>query len=1518
MLTLLGETKGGGNAICVFLHIMKKYTFFLFLLLILVPSMAQKNATPQFNAATLPDQLLEYFNAATSKDDVRKTNAQLVDNFRASYKTLDGAMQDRVAAVYTGLVKLRVRQHPDLSDFTTSLTLAARSSSFGEWMEAVEMLQERKKKVKDVIDFASFTSEFYQNRTLYRSKSSTWQAQQGVQFRIITEGRSIFIDFVQPMELYYSSASDNGTIYGTTGRFDYLESRWMGKGGRIDWSRTGIPATKCWAQLDNYEAVVKFSKFTADSVLFTNTNYFQQPIRGQLLESLSAQMSPEKYLYPKFISYQTDFVMKDLMPGVDYSGSFMMNGSKFVTSDDTHPATLIFNRRGAPFIAATSQRFSISTSKIQTQNAAVRIYIDGDSICNDGITLRYTASERKVLLLNDSKRNYYSPYSDSYHAMDIYSEHIVWDMAADKLFFGSVGSQSGDRSAATFESESYYSFDKFRQIQGIDEVSPVIRVYNYMKKRGMTREFFIDELARSLHLDIIQAKLMIHTLSGSGLISFNESRGLITVKEKLFDYVRAHNKSKKTDYDALTLQSVTNGGNAVLSLSDNQLHVAGVEKFVVSDSQRVVIYPQQGNVTVRKNRDIAFTGDISVGRFMLHATDALFSYDSFRLELPRIDSLRFYVTQFNDPTKEHLVITPLYNLVGAIQIDEPDNHSGLHDTKDYPIFDSRENSFVYYDRPEICRGAYVRNKFYYTLHPFTLRNLGDFETDSLRFNGVLTSAGIFPDINYPLTVQPDYSLGFVTETPKEGYDAYGGKGQYHQTIDLSHKGLRGRGKLNYITSTTRSKRFLFMPDSMLAVTDTFFVQPESGYPDIQNGVAMQQWYPYQDSMRVAQRKGGTPFRLYRDETTFHGAVALTPHGASAAGRALIRDGELSSSYFALGSTEMNAGVSSFVLYASRGGKRQVAFSADNMRSHVDHVAHQADFTANASLERTLLPTMNYAAYVDKFSWAMERHTLDLINSHSEATQGMEGLALRERLDRNQPGARFVSTKPPARGGEADSLEFYATRATYQYNDMQLSCRNVFVVRVADAAIAPGADTLHITAGGAIDMLHHAQILANTVTRQHLFYDADVMVFDASRYSGKGFIDYVDEEEKRQPIRMDAIEPDTAGQTVAKGFVPDSARFTLNRALGFAGKVQVLADSANYFFDGGVRLLHQCYDESRLGLLAYAGFLDPHAIRVSVPEKPTDWKGHPITASILLDRSTLLARPAFLTNERPVDNEMLKAWGSLTYDVETLSYRIASDEKLADFGNVVAPWLTLNTETCVVEGEGPIQIGLKSGVGKVSFYGMAKVDPNNESENNLQTTMALDFPMDEAVVNALAQQISDDLRLSPAEADNEVLRHALIYYLGKDAGEENYAYYVSTGAYYELYPAIRHTLFFERIPWRYSSKLGYYYDGVVALASVGDKQLHLSVRIKAQIYKRGTSAHLTLYLQLAPDHWYYFDYDASSQQLSLLSSVGEWIDMIKNIPAEKRLVEGREGTFRYRVVTNTNEVPSFLLRFSEEE
>ncbi len=1492
-----------------------KLKFWIIVMLTLVVTTgakAQKNHLTAFTQENLPTEMLTYLDQATSDKEKKKDNAKLIMEFGTVYSQLDGAMQKRMTAVCNTVLKLKVRQHPDVFNFIGTVNLMYTKggrTNFDAWVGCLEFIQGRNKKIKDFTDFVEFTDQFVKTRTLYSSRSCSWQMQDGTTFRLQIEGGDIMVVVDKPIELYYASDKDNGVIYGTKGVYHYFDNRWVGEGGRLNWDRTGIPTTACWAMLSRYEAITKFPKFTADSAQFTNTNYFSKPIYGRVEEALSAKMEPEKYSFPKFRSYQKDFRLKDILPGVDYSGSFMMNGSKFITSDPKNPATLIFYRQGNPFITVNSVKFTITSTKIVSENAAVKIFIDGDSICNNGITVRYLAQEKQVNLINDSRRNYYSPYSNSYHNLDMYCESIVWKMNDDVLDFAMLG-QSGDQTFSTFESNSYYSERKFREIQGIDQINPVIRVYRYMQARGMTYDFFMDEFARAINMDIMQAKSMIHTLARSGLVSYNEAQGKVYVNDKLVDFAKASAKSKDYDYDALTLESSTKNNNARLDLRTNALDVHGVEKFVLSDSQQVVIYPLQGDLVVKKNRDINFNGRIHAGRFIFYATNATFLYDDFKLDLPQVDSMIFYVTQFNNPQEEHVVYTPLHNLTGHLQIDQSDNHSGLKRVKEqYPIFTSMKDSYVYYDRKDIHNGAYVRDKFYYTIHPFVVKNMVNFVTDSLSFNGVLTSAGIFPDITEPLKVQPDYSLGFVTKTPRGGYDAYGGRGHFSNKIDLSYRGFRAQGQVDYLTSVIQSKTIYFMPDSMISVSDTFYVKEEGGFPDIRNSRSMQRWYPYADSMRVAQLLNGPQFKMYHNDAQLAGHVVLKPGGATASGSIAIKEGTLESQLFALQPKEMRSNVTAFTLRSEV--YNNTAFYATDMKSHVDYTKRRADFVSNAPLGRTQLPLLQYAAYVDKFSWEMDRKELDLINSKSESSQGLEGLALRERFaHKEQPGALFVSTDPTK-----DSLNFHAVRSTYLYNAGQLTCRQVFTINSADAVIAPGGDTLHVRQGGAIDLMKHSQILASRDNRYHLIYDADVILAGAQKYSAKGNIDYEDENGKKQRIYLTDIAPDNRGVTIGSGFVPDDANFTLNEAFGFAGNVRVEADKEFYHFDGGVRLLHNCHTNAELGLLAYSDYLNPKQILVTVPEIPTDWKGNRITASILFNKLDMRPYAAFLTQERAADNELMGAHGYVTYDSKVHEYMIASAEKIADPDNVIDKYLTLNTQTCEMKGEGPISFEVKQNHVSLFSYGMTTLGGQNGDDVEMSSILGFTFPIDEKVLGTMAQLIADDLRLSPSQPGNEVTRHAMMYYMGAEKGAEAFSNYVSTGFFDKMPKEFENTILIEGIDWQYVPVLGYIYDGVASLAMVGNKQLHLSTRIKAQLHRKGNAVHLILYIQVATDHWYYFNYEFNSQQMLIQSSVGEWVDMIKALSADKRRVSGRSdvGDYRYRITPSRTEVPNFLLR-----
>ncbi len=1520
---------------------MKRYITLLLSILLTFTLMAQKPKNVEFTREGLPDELLEYMNKSTSDSDRQKEITKTLKEFKSVYPDFDGQLQERLVAIYSYAVKAKMKGNPEMCSLTRVLTGIATTPSAGTdvanaygnaenlegFVSSLELFVNRKAKAKAIIEFVDFCEGLFKERVLFRSNSCEWRFEPRTPFRLDAKGELPLVYFETASDLHYASAKDEGVIKGTTGIYNYKENEWRGNGGRLEWTRTGLAANECYADLSSYSAETKFPKFKADSVLFVHTRYFDKPIRGRIEEVLNTPSEPAKYSYPRFRSYQRDFIIPDIMPNVDYSGSFMMNGSKFITASSKHPASLIFNQGGKGRLAVSSTKFTITPDRMLAENAAVVLRLgEDDSITNTGILVRYVPADKQVVLVNDSKRNYYSPYIDTYHQLDIYSENIVWRLESGDLLFSNLAS-GGAEGSASFESSNYYTYTKYRDVKGIDEVSPVQRVFEF--SRSMGSEFSVKAFSDEIGMDMSQTLLMIHTLSRHGLVSYNEMTGTVRVKEKLIDYQNAYMKKKDFDYDALSLESSAAGSNARLTLDDDKLLIRGVSRFVVSDSQAVIVYPDSLSgalVTVGRNRDLHFSGRIAVGKFTLSVKDCDFSYENYRFTMPQIERMEFYVPDFKQPDQyEQLVRTPLSNLVGTLDVDRPDNHCGLKKNKEYPIFNSLENSNVFYDAKDIQGGQYVRDRFYYTLLPFTINSMIDIAVDSLQFNGILTSGGIFPDIKEPLRVQHDYYLGFNISTPDGGLPAYGGKGQYTKKLKLDHSGLHGAGELSYLTAKSKSKNFLFLLDSTVAVTDTFTVREEQGFPQIANGKTDLHWLPYQDSMAVASLENGNPFKMYRGDASLRGRVALMPKGASASGSAQVHEGIFVSQHFALTSREMSSEVSDFTLRSSK--FNTVAFSASNMRSHVNYDTRRADLEArneNGEMMPVNLQLAGYQAFADRFSWEMDRKELTLANSTRGTSEGLDAMDIRLRLPKanDLPGVRFVKND---KTGKADTLSqsrnnaltYHALLSTYKYDLGELSSQGVYLLNIADAVIAPAADTLHVCKGGEMKVLNKAQMLFNRDSAYHYIFNADLLVTGANSLTGKGYYDYRNDQEKPQKLFLDNISVNAEGVTVAQGKVSDSAAFALSSAFGFAGKVRVEGNQRWPFFEGGVRLIQPCLSDDKLGLLAYADYTDPMHVHIAVPEEPTDWKGKRITASILLDRSTLQPHAAFLTNDKVDNNELLSAHGILTYLGDQQEYMVASEEKVSSPDDIVSPYLTLSAAGCNVQGEGPVNFAIRNTPAEIYAYGSASYGINSDKDDQLTTVFGFNFPIAKELITSMADNIKDDLHLQPAGATTSAeMRHALMYHLGADEGAAAYASYSLDGELESVPEAMRSNALFDNIHWRYTISMGHFFDGKANLVAIGDKPLGLKVNLKAQIFIRNRKQMMFFHIQASKDHWYAFLYNVADQELALYSSNGLWLDQVKALsPEQRRVKKEGAGTMRY-YAGDTAEVDKLLRWFSQ--
>lgn len=202
------------------------------------------------------------------------------------------------------------------------------------------------------------------------------------------------------------------------------------------------------------------------------------------------------------------------------------------------------------------------------------------------------------------------------------------------------------------ESTEYYHPDDYRLLSGKGfTFHPLAVVVSYANKTGL-REFYIDDVVQSSKVRYEEARVAMTFLSQKGMISYNAQTGEIQVKEKAIHFVES--RKGIADYDNLKIHSISdNTANASINIPRRRMVVRGVEEVNVSDSLNVILKPDSSVITILQNRDIKFDGKITAGNFEINGKDFTFKYDSFFINLNKIDSIRFYVTETNAKDKQH-------------------------------------------------------------------------------------------------------------------------------------------------------------------------------------------------------------------------------------------------------------------------------------------------------------------------------------------------------------------------------------------------------------------------------------------------------------------------------------------------------------------------------------------------------------------------------------------------------------------------------------------------------------------------------------------------------------------------------------------------------------------------------------------------------------------------------------------------------------------------------------------------
>ncbi|NQX97927.1 MAG: hypothetical protein HRT73_08620, partial [Flavobacteriales bacterium] len=1098
----------------------------------------------------------------------RKQDGMLVmDEF--SWSWFDGKFSDKqregVYKISNLMLKKRKKAFPDFKNylFTVSQFVNSKTQteeSFEEWQNILVKLIKGKSK-KRFTDYLKSCNSLFSENLLYKSASNQWAANNSN----YTFGYdSLPTIAFNALTLTCYSKGDSSVIYNTKGIYYPTEARWVGEGGKITWDRAGFATDSVYAEINDYTISLKSPRFTINNVLFYNYNYFAEPLKGVLKDKVLANVKMLKATYPRFDSYEALFEIKDIAKNVDYIGGFSLYGRKVIgKGTKEQDAYLIFSRKGVPFLKMASKTFIIKPERIVSQIASATLYIKEDSIYHPGLSFKFFRENRKVSLLRDNKGIKITPYFNSYHQVDMDFESLNWSIDSPMVEFRNM--QGGTRTRATFISSNFFRKDDYMKIMGMQSKHPLYTIYKIVEKLD-TNYITNRDVAEHTLESYSNIEIMLLELSNLGFINYNYDGKYFIVKDKLINWVKA--SGGNVDYDVIGFNSNVKGySNATLSLLNFDLNIRGVNSVNVSDSQEVVIYPRRKEITLKKNRDFDFSGVIQAGRFDIMGSNFSFKYDEFKIDMPNVDSLIIYAETGGIDKHGEPIIRPVKTVIekitGDLLIDKPDNKSGVKKADEYPILNSDRDSYVFYDKKQTLGGVYNKNDFYFHVEPFTIDSLDNFDNDQLKFKGTMLSAGIFPDFDEVLTLQPDHSLGFVRETPKGGYPMYGGKGTYHDTIRLSNEGFRGNGKLEYIASTTYSNDFIFFPDSMNAIAQNFNVEESPvavEFPPVEGENVMTRWYPEKDIMIHIERD--KPIAMYDMKSYMHGQTMIQPDGLTGSGVFEFQKAELEANLIKFKFKDFQSDTADFRLKEEGiDGADALAFSTVNVNAYVTFDGRYGQFKSNGGGSYINFEPMQYICFMQEFKWYMDNDDIELTAGEAKATD-----ASGVKLD----GAQFISVHP-----DQDSLSFFSSKAKYDLKKKVIYAEGVKLMLIADAMLYPDSGRIIIDKKAKMRTLNNSKIMASFVTQNHSIYNSTINVFGKKKYVGSGYIDYVDEIEKTQTIYLQNIGVDTTGQTYATAEIKDTANFTLSPNYEFYGKVNLFANNENLTFKGYSRIFHEC-------------------------------------------------------------------------------------------------------------------------------------------------------------------------------------------------------------------------------------------------------------------------------------------------------------------------------------------------------
>ncbi len=1485
---------------------MKKSILLIFLLGLINTAFSQ---VKQVSSARLEfiEDLTNHFNYYKKKEGKKF----IEDEFALAYteESFNVSMHKSVVKISNLLLKNKVKVAPDFENWLKNLMAYSKSEKseayFNSWITFIEKLQDSKKTKKFTGEFMSISLSLFEENAFYNTPAIKWKTSSTKYF---FEFDSIPSLIIPDGNLICFSRKDSSVILNTSGVYDFMKEQFYGDKGKVTWARAGLDPEKTYCEFGQYEVRIKGTAYVVDDVTFYN-EYFDTPLKGVLKEKVLANKNAASANFPRFESSNQLLEIKQIFDKVDFSGGFTMSGNKLAGSGtDENPAQLIFYKDDLPFLKAQSKEYLIRPDRINSPKSSITFFLEKDSIFHPNLTLKFEDKSRALSLIKSEEGVSKAPFRNSYHDVDIFVDAIYWNIDDPLLTMGAVRGSSNQ--IAVLESFDFFKKDRYRAMMGFQNTHPLISINDFTKESGKEK-FHLSELSQYMKISSSQLDQLMIDLNNKGFVQFDINSRQCIIKQKLRNYITA--SGGNIDYDVLQFTSNTFGkeNNAQLNLMNFDLLINGVGRVNLSDSQKVVILPSKEQVTLKKGRDFKCGGRVFAGNFEFIGKDYYFSYNDFTLGLNQVDSTRISIEDMESPKdiygnrNQKKIKNVVEGIRGTLKIDAPNNKSGIlvKDYPEYPILTSETDSYVYYDNKDIQGGVYNRDDFYYQIQPFMIDSLDNFQTSTMKFDGTLVS-NIFPDIEEPLVIMDDFSLGLDKKTSSSGLPVYGGRGDFNDAIKLNYDGLQGNGELEFLTSLSSSDRFTFFPDSTKGITKSFINNESSSGADTPKTRAFEVNLAY---FPIEQRLEATvlaePIVFFEEEASLiDGSLTLQTTGMRGQGQMSFAGAELFSKDFTYKRRRILADTSGIKLQDQEKGS--IAFRTDNVSADIDFDERMGEFNSNGDETKLELPANEYICYMDRFKWFMDDDKMELSSSRTAANDFVID------TDAAKSTSNFFSVSE-----HQDSLNFLAPKAIYDVKNSIITANSVKFIAVADAKISPDSERVVIYKRAKMKTLENAAVLANYVTKYHKIFNANIDIKGRLNYEGSGDYTYIDKTRGQQIIHLEQIEVDTTGQTMALGNIPEDLAFKLSPNFEYQGSFNLKASTKNLTFKGAVKIVHGCEDIQK-NWLKFESEIDPERIFIPLDTSMKSITARKLTAGVVIaNESPYKTYGTFLSSVKDKDDTpLLTSEGFLYFNEAKKVYQIGTKEKINQ-PNLAGNLVELNTESCELTGDG--KIDFQGNLGMLGVSQVGNITYNTiTNKSYIDGTCGIDFFFDDNLAKIIASKIQKSQELNALDITKTKYEKAIVETLPQADADKLISELNIQGQLKKIPEELRSLFYFADAKWLWNEEDEAFQTlGKLGLMNMGKREVFRYVKGKIEIQKKRSFDVFNMYLEIEPSTWYYFE--SKNGIMSIITSDKEFIAALAEVKEEKKRTKGGKGQkFSYMMVASNKKKNDFIDRFDD--